>query len=245
MESDKFKLDGSFQIDEAGSIRGAVVAAIIDRIRSGMLVPGSSLPPERELALQFGVSRGTLREAMRVLDHAGIVEVRTRAGTFVTEAAVSKGNQLRARAALVGEESPLDIVVARRAVEPVNARYAALNCHVRDLRDLKAAVEDQRHLSDRGVNPEASDGHFHLAVARASRNPLLYALFERIASSMSQAMWIEFKNRSKDQSRRNEAYVDHHLEIVRAIEAGDSSGASRAMIDHLDFVEEGLLAQVP
>ena len=143
----RVKLDGN------RSARDGVVAELLGQIRSGCLAPGSVLPPEREFAAQCGVSRGTLREAIRILDYAGILEVRTRSGTYVSDTALAKGIELRAHAALRGEESPLDTMVARRALEPVNARYAALNRHVRDLSALKKSVRDQRRLIDRGETP--------------------------------------------------------------------------------------------
>ena len=174
-----------------GSARDGVVAALLKQIQSGSLLPGSVLPPEREFAAECGVSRGTLREAIRVLDYAGVLEVRTRSGTYVSETALSKGIELRAHAALRGEVSPLDIMVARRALEPVNAKYAAVNRHVKDLHALRNSVRDQRRLIDRGEDPNEVDRQFHISVAVASRNPILSLLFEKMADVMHQRTWTE------------------------------------------------------
>jgi len=181
---------------------------------------------------------------MRILDYAGILDVRTRTGTYVTEAALSRGVELRAHAALLGQESPLDIMVARRSLEPVSARYAALNRHVRDIATLKKSVRDQHRLLEKGEDPDDVDRAFHIAVAVASRNPLLHALFEKVAAVMQQKMWIEMKHRSRDKSGHQELYLRQHRAILDAIEQGDSAAAALAMTDHLDSVEEGLLAEV-
>jgi GntR family transcriptional repressor for pyruvate dehydrogenase complex len=203
------------------------------------------LPSERELAGQFGVSRGTLREAIRILDYAGVLEVRTRSGTYVSDTALSKGLELRARAALRGDESPLDIMVARRTLEPVNARYAALNRNVRDLSALKKSIRSQRLLIDRGEDPEGIDREFHIAVAGATRNPILSLLFERLALVMHQRTWTELKHSSRNRGDHQELYLKQHRIILDAIERGDSALASTAMSEHLDSVEEGLLQELP
>lgn len=234
----------SVRLDEAQSVREATVEALLDRIRSGSLAPGVVLPPERELAAQFGVSRGTLREAIRILDYSGVLEVRTRSGTYVSDGALSKSIELRTHAALLGEESPLDIMVARRALEPVSARYAALNRHVRDLNVLKKSVREQRRLIDIGEDPDEVDRGFHLAVAIASRNPLLHMLFAKVADVMKQGMWVELKHRTRDKGNHQKLYLQQHKAITEAIEIGDSSAAAQAMTEHLDAVEEGLLAEV-
>ncbi|HTT92104.1 MAG TPA: FCD domain-containing protein [Acidimicrobiales bacterium] len=182
--------------------------------------------------------------AIRILDYAGILEVRTRSGTYVSETALAKGIELRAHAALRGEESPLDTMVARRALEPVNARYAALNRHVRDLSSLKRSVRDQRRLIDRGDDPNEVDRDFHIAVAAASHNPILSLLFERVADVMHQRTWTELKHNSRSKGDHQERYLRQHHSILDAIERGDSAAASSAMLEHLDAVEEGLLEQL-
>lgn len=238
------QLQVKWEGDGNGSVREGVVAALLGQIRSGSLLPGSLLPPERELSARCGVSRGTLREAIRVLDYAGVLEVRTRSGTYVTDAALSKGIELRAHAALRGEQSPLDIMVARRALEPVSARYAALNHHVQHINRLRKSVHDQRRLVKRGEDPDDVDREFHIAVAVASRNPILSLLFERVSVIMHQRTWTELKHTSRSRGDHQELYLSQHEVILSAIERGDSAAAAGAMSEHLDSVEEGLLQEL-
>ena len=99
----------------------SIVEQILDGIESGAFPPGSALPAERILAARLGVSRSSVREAIRVLEHAGLLDVRTGSGTYVADPGPPKVAMLRAQAALKGEQSPIDVMAARRAVEPTCA----------------------------------------------------------------------------------------------------------------------------
>lgn len=222
----------------------SIMDQILEGIRSGAFPPGSVLPPERELAAQVGVSRGSVREAIRVLEYAGVLDVRTGSGTYVTDAGASKASALRAHAAMVGEESPLDVMVARRALEPVSAQYAALNRHPRDLSALRSSVEEQARLVQLGEDPSAPDLSFHVSLAVASRNPVLRLLFERVAEIMGQGTWLALKHRSRDRPGKQELYLEQHRVILQAIQERDSAAAADAMQTHLDSVDEGLVAEV-
>ena len=96
----------TFELRAVGrsKVPDAIVEQILEGIRSGAFGPGTVLPPERSLAERFGVSRGSVREAIRSLEYAGILDVRTGSGTFVADAGATKPAALRARAALVGIE---------------------------------------------------------------------------------------------------------------------------------------------
>src|SRR5947208_5125263 len=111
----------------------SIVDQLVEGIRAGVFPPGRALPPERALAERLRVSRSSLREAIRVLEHAGVLDVRTGSGTYVSEYGASSAAALRAHAASIGEHSPLDVVVARRSVEPVCAELAAVNRQRRDV----------------------------------------------------------------------------------------------------------------
>ncbi len=222
----------------------SIVDQIIDGVRAGAFPPGQALPAERALAAQLGVSRSSLREAIRVLEHAGVLDVRTGSGTFVSEAGVSKAALLRAQAALIGEHSPLDIVVARRALEPVCAELAAVHRHRHDVELLRAKIHEQAELNRRREDPEKVDLSFHVAVAAASQNPVLLALVERVVEIMRQGTWRTLKHRSRARPGGAERYLEQHRAILVAIERFDANGAARAMRHHLDAIEAGLLAEV-
>jgi GntR family transcriptional repressor for pyruvate dehydrogenase complex len=193
-----------------------IVEQILQGVETGTFPPGSALPAERLLAARLAVSRGSVREAIRVLEYAGVLDVRTGSGTYVTEAGLSKAALLRAQAALTGEHSPLDVISARRGVEPACAEAAA---------------------------SEADIG-FHLAVAGATHNPVLVILMERLAVIMRRRPWSDFKHRTRRTAAGTRRDVAEHRAVLEAIAAGDGQAASRAMGRHLLSVERDLLAEI-
>jgi GntR family transcriptional repressor for pyruvate dehydrogenase complex len=223
----------------------SIVDQIVEGVRLGAFSPGQALPAERLLANQLNVSRSSVREAIRVLEHAGIVDVRSGSGTFVTEEALSKTAMQRAKAELIGEHSPLDVVVARRTLEPQCAGLAALQRHERDLTVLRARVKEHQRLYERGENAEEADLSFHLAVAGACHNPVLEVLVQRLVEVMHQSTWREMKLASRGRPGVAQTYLDQHRGILTAIEDLDQDKARKRMQQHLDSVEEGLLAQLP
>ena len=222
----------------------SIVDQILEGIRTGAFPPGSALPAERLLAGEFNVSRGSLREAIRVLEHAGCLEVRTGNGTFVTSDSLSKATRLRTQAMLAGDESPLDVIVARRAVEPLAASEAARHRHSRDVTQLRKTIKVQAAAVARGEDPFDTDLEFHVLVAAATHNPVLVALMDTIAAVMRQPIWRDFSRRVRGGRESQEAFLEQHGGILAAIEAGDSDRATVAMQEHVASVELGLLNQV-
>jgi GntR family transcriptional regulator, transcriptional repressor for pyruvate dehydrogenase complex len=229
---------------DRSKLSDGIVNQILDGIRNGAFLPGTVLPSERSLAERFGVSRGSVREAIRSLEYAGVLDVRTGSGTYVTESGVSKASELRARAALAGEHSPLDLVVARRAIEPLCAGLAAVNRSPADLDHLRRLIEVQGELLLRGEETAEVDLSFHVAVASACRNPVLVMLYERIAEIMRQDIWLDLRRRSRAIAGTPQAYLAQHRATLAAIERGDAEAASTAVEAHIDAVEQRLLAEV-
>jgi DNA-binding FadR family transcriptional regulator len=135
-------------------------------------------------------------------------------------------------------------MVARRAIEPVCAEYAALNRHPSDLKVLESSMVHQRDCIERGEDPAEPDLHFHSAIAAATRNPVLQLLFHRIADIMRQGTWRALKHRSLDHPGKQQLYLEQHVAILAALDSRDSAAAAEAMRVHLDSVEEGLLAEI-
>jgi GntR family transcriptional repressor for pyruvate dehydrogenase complex len=179
-----------------------------------------------------------------VLEHAGVLEVRTGSGTYVTPDGVSKAALLRTRAALIGEHSPLDLVVARRAFEPVAAELAAQHRHKSDLDALRASLKEHARLDAAGKDPNEHDLAFHLQIAVATHNPVFQVLAERLIEIMNQGYWQELRARQLQHTGRGRHYVNQHKVILAAITKRDAVAARRAMDEHMDAVEVGLLAEV-
>jgi GntR family transcriptional repressor for pyruvate dehydrogenase complex len=222
----------------------SIVDQLVEAIKTGGLLPGTALPAERVLAVQLGVSRSSVREAIRVLEHAGVLDVRTGSGTFVTDAGVSNVAMLRAQAAALGDQSPLDMIVARLAIEPLCAELAAVNRRDRDIAALRASIAQQAVLVERDEDPTDVDLDFHQSIAAASQNTVLLLLLERLIPIMRQGTWRELKQRTGGRNDTFRLFLKQHQSILDAIEQSDATAARERMHEHLSVIEAGLLHEV-
>src|SRR5215210_4890041 len=158
------------------------VQQIAEKIRAGDLHVGDRLPSERELAEIMRISRPTLREAVKVLSEAGVLEVRRgqSGGIFVASELVPR-DLLRSRSEIrVGEVA--GVLEARRLLEPRVAQLAAVHAAEEDFGAMQATIERQRQLAgeDDFLSHEdlflQLDLKFHLALARATRNSTVVSL---------------------------------------------------------------------
>src|SRR6476619_7811126 len=148
----------------------AVVSQIAEAIRAGELRLGDRLPSERNLAERMEVSRPTLREAIKVLAQAGVVEVRpgSSGGTVVLSEVIppSLGEATESRLA----EVPA-VLEARRALEPAVAKLAARNGSESDFAELERIVTLQRKSLNDWARITQLDNRFHAQLAKATKNP--------------------------------------------------------------------------
>lgn len=211
------------------TVSGEVADRLVGLIRSGELPPGARLPSERELGVQFGVGRTSVREAVRMLQATGLVTVRPGHGIFVASDSPGAGWPF-ARWEANFHYRVEELFEARIAIEPrAAARAAALAGH--DDRDALARslarFETAIHASDL---PEMvlADSDFHDAIMRASHNRLFQAMF-----SVANHLLIESRRASLSTSDRAPRVLDKHRAIYDAIVAGDAPGAEQAMRAHL------------
>lgn len=226
-----------FSALERPKLSESIVDQILESLRWGDYEPGQSLPAERVLADQFQVGRGSVREALRVLEYAGIVEVRVGSGISFTSRAVTKSSIMRAQAALVGDHSPLDILTARLAVEPACARAAAVACRTRDLERLRQSLEKQRAVTEAGEDPSKPDAMFHIVVAQATGNDVLQGIATQLIDLMREGTWSEMKARARADHEGAARFLHEHELILDAIIAGDPDAAAAAMRAHLEAIE--------
>ncbi|BDG60205.1 FadR/GntR family transcriptional regulator [Caldinitratiruptor microaerophilus] len=216
-----------------------VVERLLEAVRSGELRPGDRLPSERDLAGTFGVSRPVLRQALTVLERAGVVEIRPGSGAFVRPGTpAAKGRALELML-LPDGYTLYDLLEARRALEAEAARLAAERRTPEDLDRIRAAHAAFRERLALDGHTVAEDFAFHYAIARAAGN----AVFTHLMGSLA-SLFVEGLSRSTevllDAPGRAEKIAEEHGRILAAIEAGDGQAASRALIAHLDEVEARL-----
>jgi len=211
---------------------GGLVQLIEERIWSGALTPGTRLPSERVLALQYDVSRPVVREALRSLQERGVIEIRPSRGAFVRAAgsldlAAHVGSFARQRGA-----TARDLIRVRAVLEEESARLAAENAdsaqagHLADLVDAMDAARDV-------VERARCDLAFHSLLARLSGNPVIEIMFGSIS-----ALVLEQIIRSVgDRSVAVEGEPLHRV-VAEAVASGDGDKAAEAMRRHVLLARE-------
>lgn len=171
---------------ERRSLVEATIAAIRERIASRQWPVGERIPPEAELAGHFGVGRNTVREAVRVLSHAQMLEVRQGDGTYVRSAA-DPAETMRG----LSRASLRDHLEMQRMLEAEAARCAARRATAQDIARLRAALAHRGEYRHRADAPAADleafldrDGAFHQAVADAAHNDALQALYRHFTAAV-------------------------------------------------------------
>jgi GntR family transcriptional regulator, transcriptional repressor for pyruvate dehydrogenase complex len=209
-------------------------SSIADQIRQAIvtrrLSEGERLPPERELAEQFGVSRVTVRDALRALEAMGLIEVRVgaRGGAFVTAPTGSIVGQTMSDMMMMAAVTPEDIVEARLVVELGTVTLACARATEDDLdalRDLQLAGEAA--LAGKNYTREMS-WDFHALVARAAHNGAIEGLTHSFRSSLSM-----HPIRTREGARAHALSVEEHGRILDAIVRHDGAAARQEMATHL------------
>jgi DNA-binding FadR family transcriptional regulator len=213
---------------------------VADQLRelivSATLAPGERLPIESALAREFGVSRATVREALRVLAAQGLVRTAKgpAGGSFVTLPTVDHiSSFVEANVGLLTETRHVtleELLEARELVEVPAARLAAIRRSESDLDRLRSTVPDDS-LPLGTAEEFTYNAEFHSCLLEASRNTLLTVSAQPIFTVLQTHLARSTLGRSF-----HTAIHAHHLRILEAVEAGDAGGAASEMHDHLAFL---------
>lgn len=209
------------------------VAEQIQRlIRDGLLKPGDKLPPERELAETFQVSRSSLRDAIRVLELMGMVEARQGEGTVVREPSGEAVASPLTAALLQQREFVSELLELRGMIEPTLAARAATHADADDLTHLEDILRRQKEKVDGGELAIEEDSEFHYSIARASNNKVVLRVvdvfMDLLRESRKQALQVE---------GRLQKSLASHQQILAAIARHDAAAAEKAMRRHIQEIE--------
>lgn len=217
----------------------ALQRAIRDYIVESRLAPGSPMPTEAELTALFGVSRHPLREAMKVLEAVGIVDIRHGSGTFVGSGALTSlrdGLQFRAALSLHGDLAAIrELAQVRRALESGLAAEVLAVREKLDVDGLRDAVDAIRKAAEAGEYDAASDWRFHRLLYEPLDNGLVLELLE--------VFWTVFR-RIDDQLPEGDAtpgtIAGWHVDILAAVEQGEPGPLAEALTRHFDGIASRL-----
>jgi GntR family transcriptional regulator, transcriptional repressor for pyruvate dehydrogenase complex len=207
-------------------ITAKLIGRIKEMIATGAISPGSKFPPERELAIDFGVNRASVRQALKVLEIMGVLSQHVGDGTYLSSSAETILNEPIDFLVLLDDLSQHELFETRLMIEPELTARAAERATAEDLSALRNAIfsmERSKTTRDR-LNADLS---FHEAIFRASGNRICHLLFKGIHRTLLLSMGRLSDRVSMDQP------LMFHRKIYAAIRARNPEAARVAMQEHI------------
>lgn len=223
-------------LDNKEDVTHLLILRFQQMLSDGVLVPGTKLPSERELAVHFGVARSSLRQALKVLEMMGVLTQKVGDGSYLNRDASSVLSIPMEFLFLLDDTSVQELIEMRLMVEPALAAKAAERASSDDIARLRKSIADLERSKHDRVQLVASDLLFHRSIFQASGNRLTERLFHVIHRAMLDMMMVT------SQLVDLEHTLQFHKPILRAIEQRDPLLAGKLMTDHLADAGELLLS---
>ena len=215
----------------------SVIEQIMNLIKNNKLKPGDKLPPERELAEKLSISRGSLREAFRVLESRGLIKSKAGGGRYIREIRKNGRNSTENIILSLEKSSILELLEAREMFEVKIAKIAAQKATPEDIELIEEALNEMNEEEELKYGKETeSDTEFHLAIASASHNFVFVNIIKLHLDLLKETRGKTWKITG----RREKQYQEHQA-ILQAIKEHNSKKAGEAMLKHLRNVREVLV----
>ena len=224
-----------FQAAKQTKVFQDVVEQIQEAILDGRLTTGQTLPAERELKETFNISRGTLREALRVLEQKGLIEIKLGVGGGSVVKAVDTDQISESLGLLIRSQqvSLNHLAQFREDVEGIVAAHAAENCAPEDIHRLKDLLLNAHKCVKQGPSQRNAfidiDKQIHMTLARITGNPVYISVLNSIHDNIHR-YYDRFLSMDKPELEEN---YDDLREMVRAIENGDAPTARKIAKQHV------------
>ena len=206
-------------------------------ISEGVLKPGDRLPPERELIREFGVSRPSLREALKSLVAQGFLEVKQGDRTFVKSITSEKLQDPLSLLLKADTQKIFDLIEVRKAMEAWGAFHAAQRGSEEDIKQLEEIIGEMKAALDEGKSWEKQDADFHLAMAQATHNTIQTHIMSTIYDLLRESVAKVFRDQAKAKKLFNQ-----HYRIFSAIKNRSPDKARERVLEHLNYVESEVKA---
>lgn len=223
-------------------ISDIIMQELESMILEGTFKPGQKLPPERELAERFDVSRPSLREAIQKLAARGVVTSKHGGGTYVSEQLGSSFTDPLQALLSSHEEFLYDQLEFRDALEGLSAYYAALRATDADKAMLTKRYDAlvEANLREDANQESKLDAEFHMAIAECAHNVVLLHTLRSLFSTLEKSISANLTNLFEKKDARGQVMAQHKA-LYDAIMAGKPDEARAAVHSHLVFVEDNLL----
>jgi len=208
-----------------------VAKQLQDRIVS-KLQPGDMLPAERELVRTFGVSRSSIRDAIRSLEAIGLLEPKQGVGTVVRDPSAAALVAPVASVVLQRRKAIHELLDVRNIIEPALAGRAALHAAPEQISEMEQILKRQQEKVGAGELAIEEDSAFHYEIAKAADNSVMLKLVRVLMDSLR-----ETRERTLQAEGRSEKSLAGHRRIFAALKRGDATAAEAAMRRHLSEIE--------
>lgn len=211
---------------------------IQQEIADGHLKVGDKLPPERDLATLYSVSRTSIREALRLLEVSDVVEIRQGDGTFIKNISLHQVQDQLSNVLLKTDKVVLyEMLELRLILESQCAALAALRADGHDLEKIAQSVEAMKTADDHEEAGIQADLDFHMAIAKSTHNSVLEQLIASLEPHMQNTIEATRKHRLSSKANITRTF-DEHKAIYLAISRGESEKAKTLMEDHIRTIRE-------
>lgn len=217
----------------------SVFEKLVTSLLQGPWQAGDRIPPERELCQQLAIGRASLREALKALELIGMLECRVGDGTFVLPRSEFLSRPLLWAITGTDKAELRDIVEARRLMEGEIAALAAERATDEEANEIGAAVADLRAVLSDPVKGFETDLRFHLALAKAAHNNILFNAVHLLRNLLRE--WLLLNLRSPHMVTR---VLEQHEAIYIAVRHRDPAGARSAMLTHLTEMGQSVMKAV-
>ncbi|MCD8352635.1 MAG: FadR family transcriptional regulator [Planctomycetaceae bacterium] len=204
-----------------------IVRQFMQKIDDGELKAGDKLPTERELVEQLGVSRSSIREALRAMELLGVVQSKVGGGTFIKHSRIDRNLLQFADTRQDDKTTLLETFEVRMVLEAYSAAQAAKKRTDEQLVVLRESIDEMTRDIEEGNRGSGADMRFHRIIAEMAGNSMLLNVLTMIAGTLTSS--IAVSNAHVD----SRDIVAEHREMYEAIAAGDDKAAERLMRAHL------------
>ncbi len=231
------------RIEKAPHIPNMVVDQIVKLISEGVLKPGDKLPSELEMTRRFGISRISLREAMKLLEAKGYIESHGRKGKYIRPPADNALTSTIEGMISVNHDKIWELLQVRRIIDSEAAALAAKKATEEQVKGLFSCIRDVESLgADVAINKREGGrlySKFYNDLADATNNAIFGHLMKSISSILRGALPYS-RTKLQEVKHSSRAIYDQHVRILAAIEKRDPDAAKAAMLDHIEWMETTL-----
>ena len=214
------------------------IARQIEKMIAEKMKAGDKLPPERQLADMFGVSRSSIRDAIRTLELSGLVEARQGLGTVVRERSAEAAVNTVTQVLVQKRKMVSELLDVRKMIEPPLAARAAVHATADEVAEMDNILRRQEEKMSGGELAIDEDSDFHYAIALASDNSVVLKVLDVLMDLLR-----DTRERSLQVEGRPERSMAGHRAILDAIKRQDPAGAEAAMSRHIESVEQIVLTK--